>query len=57
MTQMKRIKPCVKNTQSRVEQFLLRVHLKTIEIPQHKTFVTFIMCNSQNNIIIRMSHQ
>ena len=42
MAQMERIKLCVIVTQRRVEHFPLRVHLKSLEIPLHKTCVTFI---------------
>ena len=41
MTQMERIKPCVGFTQRRLKQFQLRVHLEEMEIPLHKTCVTF----------------
>ena len=41
MTQMERIRTCVTVIQRRVEQFLLRVHLKGMEIPLYKTCVTF----------------
>ena len=70
MTQMEKIKLCVVVVQRRVEQFLVRVNLEPMEIPLHKTCVTFTqknavlfhresepkMCNSLNNIIMRIGH-
>ena len=41
MNPMERTKPCVTVKQNRAEQFLLRIHLETLEIPLHKTFLTF----------------
>ena len=38
MTQMERIKLCVRVTQEKVEGLLLRVHLESMETALHKTF-------------------
>ena len=62
-------KYCVKVTQNRIEQFLLRVHSEEMEIPFHETCVTFTqrkvekfhlkseskMCSSQHKVTMRMS--
>ena len=42
MAEMERIKLCVIVTQRRVGHFPLRARLKSLEIPLHKTCVTFI---------------
>ena len=41
MTQMKRQKLCVRATQRRIEELLMKVHLETMEKPLYKTCVTF----------------
>ena len=63
MTQLERIKPCVRVPQRRVEVLLLRVHLETMEIYLHKIFVMFTqnkvekICGSSHNVIMRMGQQ
>ena len=70
MTQMEKIKLCGEVVQRRIEQFLVRFNLEPMEIPLHKTCVTYTqknvvlfhlenepkMCDSLNNIIMRISH-
>ena len=63
MTQLERIKPCVRVPQRRVEVLLLRVQLETMEIHLHKIFVIFTqnkvekICDSLHNVIMRMGQQ
>ena len=42
---MERIKPCVRVTQGKVEELLLRVHFEAMETLLHKTCVTFTQKN------------
>ena len=67
---MARMKPCVTETQEKMEQFLLSAHFDTMEIPLHEACVTFIqknvgkyhlgskstMYNNLNDIIMRTGY-